>query len=336
MAAGEKRKSHQKFDFEMSFSLSASVASLPGVGPAALAALKRLGVTTLRDLLHYAPVRYEDFSRSYTLAEAPLGVPLTVQGKIFKLANRRSWKNRRLVVTEGILTGPTGAVKLVWFGQPFVARTIPLDVVINCSGVLEERSGTVEMVNPVWERVSREPLHTHRLVPDYALTRGLTSKQIRTWVAIALERMNIIDYFDTAAHQRYHLVGLSAALRTIHFPERTDDIEHARRRLAFDELFFLSLSRTLSRRSREERPAPMMAADIADVIEALPFPLTTDQQQAVDDISRDFTSGHPMARLLQGDVGSGKTVVAGLVSDILPRADRSARAPAVQRFSRAF
>ena len=296
---------------------------LKGIGRVMAAAFRRLGITTIEDLVYHIPIGYEDFRQQYAIAATPVGVPVTLKGSFVSFANRQSWRQRRLHITEGVFQDDTGAMKVVWFGQPFLARAIPLQSPLYLSGIIEIYQGARQMTNPAWERVSdSRPVHTSRLVPLYSLTKGLTHKQIRFFIETAIKGLKLDDWFDEKFRERHHFMSIIAAIAAIHFPESETVEALARRRLAFDELFFLQISRLFMR----ERRKALMASQFMDrgllqsIKMQLPIKLTDDQERAVEEIIRDLSKPYPMQRLLQGEVGSGKTLVAALAAAVVVKA----------------
>lgn len=303
------------------YSVETQLNDLKGIGRATAAAFRRLEISTVGDLVYHLPVGYEDFRQQYSIATAPLGAPVTLKGSFISFDNRPSWHKRRLAITSGLLQDDTGAMRIIWFGQPYIARAIPLRTLLHISGTVELYQGARQMTNPVWERVSDVPVHTARLVPQYALTKGLTHKQIRFFIETALPGLMVEDWFEEKFRQQHRLIAIVAALRTVHFPDNEAAANLARRRLAFDELFFLQISRLFSREHRQAIPAPSVKDGklFLFIKNNLPMRLTVDQETAALQILDDLSRPHPMSRLLQGEVGSGKTLVAAVAIAAMAR-----------------
>ncbi|OGL87536.1 hypothetical protein A3I40_01330 [Candidatus Uhrbacteria bacterium RIFCSPLOWO2_02_FULL_48_12] len=294
------------------YSRGTPLSDLKGIGRATAAAFRRLAISTVGDLVYHLPADYEDFRQQYSIAAAPLGAPATLKGSFISFDNRPSWHKRRLAITEGLLQDDTGAMRIIWFGQPYIARAVPLHTPLYISGTIELYQGARQMTNPVWERVSDSPVHTSRLVPWYGLTRGLTQKQMRFFIETALNGLAVEDWFHEKFRQQHRLMAIAAALRTIHFPDNEVAANLARRRLAFDELFFLQISRLFLRERRQTLSAPQISKMMTPMAMTAPLgiKLTSDQERAVVQIFEDLKKSYPMQRLLQGEVGSGKTLVA--------------------------
>ena len=303
------------------YRLETSLSDLKGIGRVTAAAFRRLEIETVGDLIYHLPIDYEDFRQKYGIVSAPLGVPLTLRGSFISFNNRRSWRQRRLNITEGVFQDDSGAIKVVWFGQSFLARAIPLQTPLYLSGVIEVYEGARQMTNPSWERVSDSPVHTSRLVPLYNLTKGLTQKQIRFFIETAIKGLKLDDWFDEKFIEQRRLIPISDALKTVHFPKNETDAVSSRRRLAFDELFFLQISRLFLRQQRQALKSPriMTGEFFASIKTRLPFKLTTDQDRAVGEIVEDLEKPYPMQRLLQGEVGSGKTLVAAIAAAVVAK-----------------
>ena len=292
---------------------SAPVTALPRVGEGRAKQLSLLGVHTLRDLLYLLPRRYLDYSRAYPVGAALFGREGTFKGVVRSIEEKRLPGNRTLVVAE--VADATGSLAVTWF-SPYVARQLQPGSEVALSGTVEQQRGRLALKNPEWEALDAELLHTGRIVPVYPLTKGLYQKTLRALVHQALEASagELVDFVPDETRQRLRLPALPEALRQVHFPESEDRRKTAERRLAFDEFYLVQVG--MQRRKREwQRGAPGQAYRVDDaVIErflaALPFTLTGAQRRALADVIADTRAPVAMSRLVQGDVGSGKTVVA--------------------------
>lgn len=291
------------------------VAQLPRVGTAVGARLQRLGIRTLRDLLWFFPVRYEDFRAVVPVATLAEGATVTIRARIEAIAARRA-RRVRLFITEAIAADETGRVRVVWFGQPFIAKSLAAGDEVFLSGTVSAERGGLQLKNPAYEKTERAPLHTARLVPHYNLTAGLTHKQVRQLVKQALTAIGAVpDWLPPGLNKAAGLGDLDMALRGIHFPNTDAELAAAQERLKFDELFIVQLRAETVRQARagmQAKALPFAAAPVKAALARLPFTLTVDQKAAAWEIFQDLEKNIPMNRLLEGDVGSGKTAVAAL------------------------
>jgi ATP-dependent DNA helicase RecG len=292
---------------------------LPGVGPARAAAFERLGLVTVEDLVRHYPNRYLDARRFVQVSALTPGILLTVSGTVKSAAAVRT-RGGRTDFAVSIDDG-SGVLGCYFFGQPFLARTLTRGTRVVVSGELDALER--RMLNPLFEVVEDETerlLHAGRLVPLHGLTRGLTARMMRKVVRGALDRGGgrLPDPLPDATRQALGLEPLAAALENIHFP--ADDAHHARahRRLVFEELFLLQMVLELRRHALTVEARGLVTAGPGELagraIRSLPFTLTADQVGALGEIVADMRRMHPMQRLLLGDVGSGKTVVAFLAA----------------------
>lgn len=292
-----------------------------GVGPRLAPLLAKLGLSTIEDLLWYVPRRWEDRSQFRPVREVREGEWATVRGRVVGASSAHPRPG--LNVTRVLLDCDGGAVTLVWFNQAYRERAFQQLATEQKSVVAHgkaRRAGwMLELGTPEWELLQpdADPLSFNRIVPVYALTEGLQQARLRKLVELALRVYlpTMADPMPESIRQQFRLVGAADAFRQIHFPDSFASKESARRRLAFEELFNLQVLVALRKRAVQMGPgveAPrLLPPDLrADLEAVLPFELTGAQRRAIDDIARDVESGHPMNRLLQGDVGSGKTAVA--------------------------
>ncbi len=293
--------------------LASPLTVIKGVGARNQEYLERLGLRTVEDLLYYLPRRYDDFSRLKTVSRLVLGEEATVVGTVRKVYSGRARGGLPVVAVS--LADDTGPIEARWFGQPFLARQFrPGDQVVF-SGRVDQYRGRLFLNGPEWEPLQPELLHTGRLVPVYPLTRGLGARRLRTLVREAIDRFvpQVVDRLPEGTRRDLDLMGLQEALQQIHFPDSLESLAIARRRLCFDEFLLLQLGVLGQRRQWSLQagiPLEPSRAGIDAFAAGLPFRLTAAQQRAVGDILADLGRHTPMRRLLQGDVGSGKTVVA--------------------------
>ena len=290
---------------------------LKGVGPQRSNLLSRLGLETVADALLFVPRRYEDRSHLTPFRDLRVGESLCSAGTVAGVSPPPPGSRRQPL--QVLLRDPTGYLAAVFFNQPYLVNTFKRGQQVVLYGkVVRFRRGPLQMVHPEFELVEDEEddlLHTGRLVPIYPLTEGLAQRPLRSLMHRVVEEFADAapDPLPSALRERLGLLPLAPALRAIHFPADLSGVEAARRRLVFDDLFIFQLGLAL-RRSREARAAgiPMGPPGplVARLLTLLPYRLTQAQERVWDEIQQDLASGRPMNRLLQGDVGSGKTVVA--------------------------
>ncbi|MEK7625724.1 MAG: ATP-dependent DNA helicase RecG, partial [Patescibacteria group bacterium] len=294
--------------------LNTKIETLTKVGKTTAKKLERLGIFTVYDLLNYYPFRYEDFSRIEPIGNLHEGEVVTVKGAIELIANRRI-RNRRSI-TEAILTDASGSIRLVWFNQPYLADSLPSGTEVYISGTVKRDKIGLQFVSPAYELSRGRNIHTGRLVPMYPLTEGITQKQIRFLVEQSLPATaELSDWLPEEIRKQNNLQDFAEAVRQIHFPESNEKLAIATERLKFDELFLIQMRAELSRFERTVVKAPPLAfheEEIKKFVAGLPFALTKDQKVAAWEILQNIAGTMPMNRLLSGDVGSGKTVVAAI------------------------
>ncbi len=293
--------------------LDAPVSTLPGVSTAYTARLKRLDISTVGDLLYHFPHRYDDYSTLKPINQLEYGEETTIVGTIWETRSRRTRGGGEIVTS--VVADASGTIEAVWFNQPYLVRQLRAGRRIVLSGKVDEYLGRLTLQSPVWEPLERELIHTARLVPVYPLTGGVTSRWMRRLIKRVVDHWapRLEDYLPEVVKQRAGLLDLPTAIRQIHFPDDQNAASEARRRLSFDEFLFIQLGVLHQRQrwqSRQGVPIPTNQVLLETFVQSLPFTLTDAQQQSVEQILQDITQPRPMSRLLQGDVGSGKTVVA--------------------------
>lgn len=291
----------------------APIAALPGAGAGRAKQLGLLGVRTVGDLLYLIPRRHIDYSQQYPVAAALYGREGTVKGVVHEIGTQKLPAGKSLVVAR--VGDESGTIEVTWF-NPYVARQLHRGDAVALSGTIDRRHGRPALSNPEWEVLDVELLHTGRIVPIYPLTKGLYQKPLRALVRQALEATSgtLDDAVPEETRRRLNLPALWPALSQLHFPDSFPRFDAARRRLAFDEFFMIQLD--MQRRKRDWQLGAPGHAFTVDTVElhrffaALPFQLTGAQRRAVDEVIADMRAPRAMNRLIQGDVGSGKTVVA--------------------------
>lgn len=296
--------------------LISDVSRLKGVTKSNRPKLERLGLETIRDLLYHFPIRHNDFADVRPIAELQYGKEQTVLGTISEMSESMIGSKRSSA--HAVLTDSSGGVKATWFNQGYLVNTLRPGTKLVVSGKVGAFRGNLVFENPEYEITQGQDdlVHTGRLVPVYSLVDGLYQKTIRGIVSRALDAClpQIKDYLPEETLHRTGLIGLQTAISQMHYPDSHDSWEAARRRLAFDEIFMLQMAVLRRKQSwREEESGVSLEVDsvrIDGFIEALPFSLTRAQNRATAEILNDLRQTKPMGRLLEGDVGSGKTVVA--------------------------
>ena len=298
--------------------LSLPVEQLKSVGPRNLPRLKKLGIKTVKDLLWHFPVRYEDFSRVISISEIEPGQKVNIQGEILKMSNRMIFP-RRMSITNALVGDETGAIKVVWFNQPFIANSLREGTLVSLAGKANLDKHGLYLSSPAYEKIQDiefkkyDLTHTGGLIPVYPETEGVTSKYLRFLIKPILKDIEITDPFPEVMVKKLNLTSLSEALHKIHYPISSAEVETAKERLAFDDLLLFQLKALLERRKLNQLKSVRIKFDqelIQNFISRLPFELTKDQKVAAWEILKDLEKTYPMNRLMEGDVGSGKTVVA--------------------------
>jgi ATP-dependent DNA helicase RecG len=301
--------------------LNASLTVLNGVGPKNAQNLAKLGLHTLGDMLYFFPRRYDDYSQLKPIHKLWYGDEVTVVGTV-QSVTARNIRSGKMSIVEVIINDGTGALRLTFFNQPWLENRFRKDDTISVSGKVDQYLGRLIMNNPDWDPIDVESLHTNRIVPVYPLTAQITQKSLRGMIkqVVSYWAPKLTDHMPSSILQSAGLPDLKTALMQAHFPDTQDQLGIARQRLAFDEIFFLQMGVYRQKRNWQEAKARVFEVSdewLVSRLTALPFVLTGAQKQAVADIRNDLRSGSPMNRLLQGDVGSGKTVVAGIAAMII-------------------
>jgi len=301
--------------------LNAALTVLQGVGPKHAQTLAELGMLTLGDMLYYFPRRYEDYSQLKPIKSLWYGEQVTVIGTVQSI-HTRPIRGGKASIVEIIISDGTGALRLSWFNNPWIANRLKEGEQISVSGTVEQYLGRLIMQQPDWEPVEVEHLHTNRIVPIYPLTARITQKWLRNLMkqVVTYWAPAVVDSLPDSTRNAAGLLPLGQALLQAHFPDSQDQLKAARERLAFDEIFFLQMG--VLRQKRDWKQADARRFSISDEwlgarLSGLPFTLTNAQRRAISDIRADLDSGKAMNRLLQGDVGSGKTVVAALAAGMI-------------------
>ncbi len=297
-------------------SLQSPISQALRTNKAHLNRLQELGVRVVRDLLLFFPRAYED-KRIYTrIIHLRTDEVNNVKGILSNIFHKRTRNGKML--TKALLSDETGSVEVVWFNQPYLQRVLRSGDEMILSGKAKYGFGKISLQNPTYENVKKEQTHTGRIVPVYHQTEGITSKWIREKLAPVIDEWAgmLEEHIPADILREYDLMAYAEAVKEVHFPTDEKRLEKAKKRLSFDELFLLQF-KALQKKwrwqniARNEQKAVPLHPELAAFVKSLPFTLTTAQRKSLKEILDDLDKPYPMSRLLQGDVGSGKTVVAG-------------------------
>ncbi|MDO8529414.1 MAG: ATP-dependent DNA helicase RecG, partial [bacterium] len=301
----------------MTITLETQLKNIPKIGPKYAKNLEKMEIFTIRDLFFHFPFRYDDFSAIYPIAEIAAGQTVTLRGVVDKIKTNRTWK-KKMYITEAMVSDETGTVKAIWFNQPYIEDTLKEGKNIRLSGKVSADSSGLSFSNPSWEMKSRVPTNTGRLVPVYPETEGVTSRWLRWQIQTFLKlNLKLADPIPEDILKKLHLPVAQKALRFIHFPENQTEYLLAQKRFAFEEMLLVQLKSIQVRSSWQKERSVSIKFDeklIKKFVSSLPFKLTDAQKKSSFQILKDLEKPRPMNRLLSGDVGSGKTIVAGIAS----------------------
>ncbi len=277
-----------------------------------------LGIHTVEDLLYHFPYRYDDFSRVISIRDLQAGETCAVEGYVKDVKIIRAW-GRGTQLFEAVVSDASGSIRVVWFNQLYLARMFKKGTRVALAGKVYEGKRGIYFANPAYEIVGNSPqnsLHTRRLVPVYRETKGLTSRWLRMLVDRHLkEASRLQEILPKDVLSREKFLPLPRAMHAIHFPKTFEESQEARRRFQFEELFLFQMRFVMEGKSREHVGAhaiPFNQSLVKSFVDKLPFKLTDGQRKAAWQILQDIARPYPMQRLLEGDVGSGKTIVAFL------------------------
>ncbi len=301
--------------------LDLPIENLPRVSKYFVSRFKKMGIKTIRNLLYHFPARYDDFSEICEVINLIPGQVATIQGKVKTIKTRQAWKRRRMQITEVKVGDDTGEIEIIWFNQSYVANQLKPETPVSISGKISQSGEKLQLKNPTFEILHEwkgETTHTGKLVAKYPETQGMTSKGIRHFMDIVLRQMpKIEEPLPEEILRKLGLQNIQEALRQIHQPDTIENAIQAQKRFSFEDLFYLQIFNLKEKQKLKEENAPEIPVDIEKIkslLRALPFELTTSQKAALWEIVRDLGKSHPMNRLLQGDVGSGKTIVVALAA----------------------
>jgi ATP-dependent DNA helicase RecG len=296
--------------------LTHSVGKLPLVGPIYLKRLEKLGIFTIEDLLHHIPHRYIDYRRVFNIAEVQAGERVTIKGKVKDIKN--IYTKGRKKIQKAHVADITGNIEVIWFNQTYLIKAIKKGYIFSFSGKVDFFDRKRALISPEYENITNKPdtIHTGRLVPIYPETYGVSSKWLRGRTAYAIDKFKdqLEEFLPVVLLKKYSYPVYKKALTTTHFPDSLEQTRKARERLAFNELLFYQLKSQYRKKDWEKvKPTHNLSLDnklLSSFLKSLPFKLTKSQRRSIKEIFKDLASDTPMNRLLEGDVGAGKTVVA--------------------------
>jgi len=301
--------------YTVAMELNSPVTEVKGVGDELAKKMAILGIKTVGQLIDYLPRRYEDYSEIVSIRDAKPG-PITIKATVKQVTGR--YVRRGMHITEAVVSDDTGSLRLIWFNQPYRTTGLKTGIEYYFSGQFELSQQRFQLMSPSAEKVSDFQVNTARIIPIYKETKGLTSKQIRKAISSCRGLIRALpETLPSWLTQEEKLMSRAAAILAMHFPADSDNLAQARRRLGFEEVFELSLASLLNKQelaADETMVIPFDEVLARDFVKHLPFELTSAQRKAVWQIYLDMQADHPMNRLVEGDVGSGKTVVATMAA----------------------
>ena len=327
--------------------LQLPIDQLRNVGPRNISRLQKLGIKTVKDLLWHFPVRYEDYTETMPIAQVEPGEKVNVQGEVLKISSKRIFP-RRMTVTNAVVGDSSGAIKVVWFNQPYIENQLTEGTLVSLAGKASLNKHGLYLSSPTYEKILNYKLqitnnyqipnsklqnkdsessildtkytirdtglkHTSGLIPVYPETEGITSKYLRFLIKPLLKNIRADDPLPSSVREKYSFPELAEALKIVHYPAELKQAETAKDRFAFEDLLLFQIKALLERRKMNQLKSISVPFDrelIQSFIAQLPFELTTDQKVSLWEILKDIQKNYPMNRLMEGDVGSGKTVVA--------------------------
>ncbi|MFA5155928.1 MAG: ATP-dependent DNA helicase RecG [Candidatus Omnitrophota bacterium] len=298
--------------------LNTSVRYLKGIGPKRAKVFNAAGINVIEDLLYYFPRRYEDRTKFVLIKDLKEGETQTIKAQVLAKGKRQSWRRRRFSIFELEAADNTGRVSCVWFNQPYLDDYFKVGSTVILYGKVERYGSRLQMSSPEFEFVSGdndEALNIARIVPVYSLPAGLSQRTFRRFIKNILDEFlpKINDFLPFDIRSKNNLLNLAKALIDIHFPENFELQKEAFRRLSFEEFFLFQMLLVLRKAKKKQKQGIAHKAGgllMKEYISGLPFELTYAQEQVIREIISDMAKPQAMQRLLQGDVGSGKTVVA--------------------------
>lgn len=301
--------------------LKKPVSELFMIGPTYARRLKRLEIETTEDLLYHFPFRYLDFSLNSPIVSLQPGEIVSIKGEIASFVNQYTKSGKKIQKAE--VQDQSGKINIYWFNQPYLAKILQKGYLVNFSGKVDFFGAERALISPEYEivgkagiSIKKETIHTGRLVPIYHETYGVSSKWLRSRIAPLVKNYVpfIKDFLPLSVLKKYQLEDLNTALAQIHFPKNIQVAENAKKRLSFDEMFLIQMAALQRKASWKQKKLAykfkLNEEKIETFKQSLPYKLTSAQERCLSEIFSDLKQDEPMNRLLEGDVGSGKTVVA--------------------------
>lgn len=295
---------------------SSPISVLPGVGPKVAQLFKKIGITTVGELLRHFPSGYDDYTHQLKVSSLEAGQQGWLEGKVVEVKSRRSFGRRGLYITEAKFTDDTGLMNLVWFNR-FPIKNLPNDKLVRIAGKVD--SDGLSMRNPMWEMADKESRFAHQMLGRYPSTVGLSQSVIRNAIQPALKTV-VKEWLPEVVLNKYELPSIHDSIQLIHKPDRSSRLQAARSRLAFDEVFLLQLAEKMQLYKRHQIKTFSISSEqlfVDKFVGTLPFKMTEEQMLVVDEVLLDLAREYPMNRLLQGEVGSGKTIVATAIMAVV-------------------
>ena len=305
----------------MPLSLNSSLEEIHGIGQFFIKKFNKVGVKTVSDLLFYFPFRYENFAKIKPIADLKLGETVTIQGIITDIKLTRT-SRKKMNLIQASIQDQSGSIQAIWFNQKYLVKILKIGQKISLSGKIGLSSKNIFISNPIYEIIQtfhkigqNNYTHTGRLVPIYPETQGLSSRWIRQiiWSLLVKFKDEIIEPLPEIVKKKHQLINIQSALQQIHFPDSANMAKKAKEYFTFQELFMIILSVLKEKKLLQQKKAPKIPINIQIIknfVSSLPFQLTNAQKKSSWKILKDLEKTSPMNRLLQGDVGSGKTIVA--------------------------
>jgi ATP-dependent DNA helicase RecG len=297
--------------------LDLDISKLHSIAAKLASDLKKMNINTIDDLLWYLPNRYDDLSKITKVKDISVGDINSVLVTIKKIKTYRAWR-AKMMITEIVAEDDSGQVEAIWFRQKFISQILKVGDLVHLSGKVKAKKDIWQFVSPSYEKSKEELIHSGRLVPIYPLSGKITQKQLRFLINKAIKEVeDINDPLPVEILNKEKYPWLQESLQQIHFPNDEDNLKKASQRLKFEELFYIQIKYKLAKRDYQDQDSYQIPLDndlTNQILKELPFKLTLDQQKALYDILADLNKTVPMNRLLEGDVGSGKTIVAILAA----------------------
>ena len=292
-----------------------SIKNIKGIGPQKFKEFLKLNIENIEDLLYYFPRSYEDRTRINSLAESKDQDNSGFVVKVKKIYKDRFIKGRKLIITKALIEDENSIGEAIWFNKPFIKKSLIVGRNYYLYGKVKRNHNMIQIISPDYKLLDNLSFIEQGIIPIYKLTSKLYQKEFRKFINTALKETNssIVDYLPLELREKYNLCDIKFAIKNIHFPKDYNSYKIAKERLIFDEFFLLQMALKLIKKNNIEKSKGYIFnkfSEVGEFIEKLPFKLTKAQSNVINEIIEDFKSGKPMNRLIQGDVGSGKTIIA--------------------------